>query len=125
MVTPKAMPAKSKDTALRMILMIAACFAIGAVGVFVAILLQHDNASSSAATGTSTQQLNSDQAKAAALRSLEASNAAADSASSTGGSPSIGTDANTPAVKPTPVQADPSDANAAAKLKILEGLNSH
>ena len=93
---------------LRMILMIAACFAIGCVGFFLAVLLEHG----SQASQTNIAQLPSIQAKNDAMQSLTASE-------QTGNSTPASTTAPI-----SPTQADPNDEDAAAKLQVLEGLNS-
>ena len=110
----------SQDHTLRMILMIAACFAVGSIGFFVAVLLQHTTQPS---LQTSQAQEVEAQVKSAAMQSLAASEPTpTPTATST---PAAG--AHPAAVAPavSPQQADTNDANAAAKLKVLEQLSSH
>ena len=104
--------------------MIAACFAIGSIGFFLAVLLQHDAQGSQSSVGT----LPSLQARDAAMQSLAASEVIG---SSTPGTVSATSTTNTttspsPSAAPAvpPMQADSRDPNAAAKLKLLQSLNS-
>jgi hypothetical protein len=103
----------SHEESLRMILMIAACFAIGSTGFFLAVFLENSNNAPIAATDIK-QLVVTQQDKEAILRSLSASSSPiADATVSAGAS-----------VKVSPMQADPSDHNAAAKMKILESLSA-
>jgi Trk-type K+ transport system membrane component len=97
--------------------MIAACFAIGSVGFFLAVLLEHNSQSSTSAIGTLHPVATpaSLATKEAIVQSLGNSAATSTSASSTSGSTS-GADA-------TAGNSDASDSEAAAKLKVLESLN--
>ena len=103
----------SKPDTLRIILLIAACFAIGSIGMFAAVYLQtlsHENTSDSS---SSIHQLPATQAsKEAVMESL--------SVSSTSTGDVAGRVSNVP-----PAQADVHDPHAAQKLKVLESLNAH
>ena len=104
---------------LRAMVMVAACFAIGSIGFFLAVLLQH----TAQPAVLTTQGLNAvQQQKEAAMRSLAASEQTP-TASTSNANPSI-SQAPPKGSGVSPAQADTQDPNAAAKLKILEGLNS-
>jgi hypothetical protein len=93
--------------------MIAACFAIGSVGFFLAVLLQHTSASSSPVVGEIqpvAAEL-STSTKEQILESLDSSSSGAGASASTSSSATS--------------SAASSNAQTAAKLKILESLNAH
>jgi hypothetical protein len=101
-----------REKVLRVLIMLAACFAIGSVGFFIAVLLQHAPAAST--TVTTIHPVPGDistSSKEAILESLNGSSTVV--VSSTGNSTSTAS-----------AGAD-ADAQTAAKLKILEALNAH
>ena len=111
------------DTTLRMILMIAACFAIGSIGVLLAVLMQSSDTASS--LKVENLVVSQQQQKTDAMQSLsisEQSTAVVKITASSSASTSRATVTTTHSASPT--QADTKDTNAAAKLKILEALNS-
>jgi hypothetical protein len=112
MMAPKE--TTSHDTLLRMLLVIAACFAIGSIGFLLAVLLGYG-----AQHTAVVPQLTAVQAKSAAMQSLSASE---QNGTPTSLSTSTSTAGSASAV--SPAQADTADTNAAAKLKVLEGLNA-
>jgi cytoskeletal protein RodZ len=106
MTTPNG--TEAHDHLMRMILMIAACFAIGAIGFFLAVLLQRG---AQATTPTMTvNQLSTDRQKEAMLNSASI----ADS-SSTNGTMKISSSSATTAGQ------DPEEGQ---KLKLLQSLGS-
>jgi cytoskeletal protein RodZ len=105
-----------REKVLRVLIMLAACFAIGSVGFFVAVLLQHAPAAST--TVTTIHPVPGDistSSKEAILESLNGSSTVV--VSSTGNSTSTSTS--------TASAGADADAQTAAKLKILEALNAH
>ena len=118
METPST--ATSENHTLRMFLMIAACFAIGSIGFFLAVLMErgaqtHLTEAQGSAIATHELVLTQQQ-KEAVMQSLSLSK-----------QPVTATTSRTVvhAAGVSPTQADTHDANAAAKLHVLESLNSH
>jgi hypothetical protein len=116
----------SGEHALRIVLIVAAFFAIGSVGFFLAVLLGYGQQGMANAP-----QPVSAQAKEAAMQSLSTSEQAGGvNATSTpvpanvangrtSGNGSASASGNVP-----PAQADTTDQSAAAKLQVLENLNA-
>jgi flagellar biosynthesis/type III secretory pathway M-ring protein FliF/YscJ len=112
---------KSIDTTLRMILMIAVCFAIGAIGAFLAVWMQ-----SSRPTPVATVQnlVPAQEQKNAAVQSLTESMQQHNTAPATT-SVAVGVATSTAhTVRVSPSQADPKDPNAALKLQLANQLNA-
>jgi|GEM_PF-2154546 len=103
-----------REHTLRMVLMIAACFAIGSFGVFAAVYLQSISQKSAIEASSSVHQLTlTDAQKEAVLASLSTSNASSTAAAS------YTANNNVPSG-----QADIHDPQAAMKLKVLESLSA-
>ncbi len=110
----------TRDYILRILLLIAVCFAIGSIGLFLAVLMQNSNKQP-------TSKIQSDDAtliqqkKDVAMHSLSASERPVASTSITTRTSATSTPR---AIKASPTQADQNDSNATTKLNILEGLNA-
>jgi hypothetical protein len=98
---------------LKIFLVVAAVFAIGSVGFFLAVFM--GNANSAPATPEQISATIEEQHEAA-MQSLAQSEAQQSATTSFAGSTST-----LPTVMPN--QADPSEPDAAEKLKVLESLN--
>jgi hypothetical protein len=108
----------TSENALRIVLMIAAVIAIGSIGFFLAVLLENTTQAPATASSTAITVIKQ---KQDAMQSLAASEQTGSSTVIVAPvSTSSGSTANTPSAS----QSDPNDPNAAAKLRILESLNS-
>lgn len=103
-------------------LIVAACFALGSVGFFLAVLVE-GGAAQKSNSGIAQIPIVEQQKKDAAMESLSASeqstSSTATQASSESGQASVSTSS-----KVSSVQAAPNDQQAAAKLKVLDSLNA-
>jgi hypothetical protein len=107
MVNPTDMT--PREHTLRMVLMIAACFAVGSIGVFAAVYLQSISAQQKIDASAVHELKLTQSQKDAVLQSLAALN--------TGTSTKSVANNHMP-----PSQADIHDPRAAMKLKVLESL---
>jgi hypothetical protein len=106
-----------RERVLRIVLLVAACFAIGSVGFFIAVLLQRTAApTASVQTIQPVAEDISTSTKEAILQSMSNSSDGVTSTSSAGGS------ATSTGISG---QGDNADAQAAAKLKILQAMSAH
>ncbi|HVM73838.1 MAG TPA: hypothetical protein VMU13_03130 [Candidatus Paceibacterota bacterium] len=119
MITLEPSKRTTRENVQRISLMAAACFAIGAIALFVAVLMQRsaESAPQSLPQISTTQQI--DQQKEALLQSLSATSAAHASTTGTAGATGKPNSAGATSA-PTPTQS----SEDAAKLKLLESLNS-
>ena len=99
-----------REKVLKVLIMLAACFAIGSVGFFIAVLLQHAPAASN--TVDTIQPVQAPVSTSTKETIVENLNGPSDgSASSSASSTSAALGSTT-------------DAQTSAKLKILQGLNT-
>ena len=103
-----------RDKVLKVIIMIAACFAIGSVGFFIAVLLQHTAAATPGVT--TIQPVVTEPSTTTKETILESLNNSSDGAKTT---------ASTSTSTATGTHAGNTDAQKAAKLKLLQALNAH